>query len=86
MKITKSDVFAIALIIGGVWGAVEVYQRINATTDPCYPRNIERRQVWIDAHERCMTETNCVYEDWDIRQYDKNLETQAMCEAKDNED
>lgn len=85
MKIDMGDVVGItvAVVIIGVF--IGVLKRIDETTEPCYPRNVERRQVWIDSHERCMVEANCIYEDWDIRQYDINIARQAMCEAKGNE-
>ena len=79
---------AIGSIIGIVSvGAVAVLiYSLTLGDNPCRQHRVEYRQVLIEAHEQCMTEENCIYKDWDIRKYDNRLETQAMCEANNNDD
>ena len=59
---------------------------LTRSPDPCRASAVEFRQELIDAHERCMIEENCIYEDRDIRKYDARLESNATCEANRNED
>ena len=86
MKISFSNVIGAILAIAVLTIVVLLVRKLNEMDDPCYPRNIERRQELIESHERCMAEANCIYEDWDIRRYDDRLEMQKRCEANRNDD
>lgn len=71
------------VIVGVIFG---MYKGITHQEDPCRAKTVEYRQELIESHERCMTEANCIYEDWDIRRYDKRLAQRASCEVNRNED
>ncbi len=69
-----------ALVVGAV---ILLVHRINVVSEPCFSRNVSDRQVLIESHERCMTELNCIYEEWDIRKYDRRIATQEACKLED---
>ncbi len=85
MKISFSNVVGAIIVIAVLSAVVSFIRRVNEMDDPCWPYNVEQRQKFIESHERCMTEANCIYEDWDIRKYDDRLEMQKRCEANRNE-
>jgi hypothetical protein len=79
MKISVGDVIMGSVIIALVCAFVMTIYTIRESSKPCTERNIARRAVLIDSHERCMVEENCIYEDWDIRRYDARLARQEIC-------
>ena len=83
MKFSLGDFIGIAVIIAVLSGIGFLLHRVSETSKPCYQGNIERRAIWIEAHERCMVEENCIYEDWDIRRYDSRLAQQEACKLED---
>ena len=80
--------YIMGLLIGGVIGCLIlllVWAAIQMP-DPCTAKKMEHRQELIEAHERCMVEANCVYEDWDIRKYARRIAQQEVCKKEeDNE-
>lgn len=78
-----SDMVGIVITICIVSAIVHIILRAMRADDPCIERNIAFRQTLIEAHERCMVEENCIYEDWDIRRYDRRLAQQEACKLED---
>ena len=68
------------VIVAVIFG---MYKGITHMEDPCKPQSVESRQELIESHERCMTESNCIYEDWDIRRYDRRLAQQEACKLEE---
>lgn len=74
--------WVVGIVVVGLVGGF-IYLLTNINDDPCRSSAVEFRTELIEAHERCMVEENCIYEDYDIRKYDRRVEQQEACRLND---
>ena len=78
MKNTNIVVILLVVAVSVGFGLLFAYA-VHYKPDPCKPYTMEKRQTYIESHERCMVEENCIYEAYDIRIYDLRVEQQELC-------